>query len=776
MDSRIKTRRGTSNSSIKFILVNMQLNTPIFQTAQAANGPAVAPLNTANGVPVAHSVPATSGLSTAVATGARDAASDVPSAPAPAPAGFTAGFTAGSVVAADEDDPFIYDNTIDIHTDIAHPNFSHVCPPHPLDLVEPNDPPNTLYFVVTMGQPVDLHLQQQFISTRFTTWHGAARFYAEHFESGNVRLIPMNDISAPPGLQRHVEIRQATHTLPAPPAPALPVPPVPAPPAPPAPPSAAPAPSAPALPSAAPAPGSAANPIYVGTPDQDTSSQGPIIAATTPTPAPRTARMKGKGVFRSPLVYRPHRVAKLAETRVRRLKSSTATTVVQPTAAAAAAPPPTVTTAQPAATASVIQPVAQPTVTAAVAQPSATATTVQPAATAPVVRSVTQPAVTTVVAPPVVTSASDSVSQTSHSAAPNRVIDVSDIEMDDLPPQRKEVSVQTSQSTAPLRVIDVSDVEMDDLPPRRKPSKRPARDLNPQILVHDSDSDGPDFLPNYPRGQRGNDTSSTGSNVDPVTPSNNRLAAPHSATSTSTVEVPATTFSTPLPNEKPFKALFTDSDDGWLKSPLLSNKRYKLTPAARSLMGAPSSPLKNRSGSSTDRLLDRRFRLTSKGRSLHIPGADSSVSVAGPSSTSITAPLPAPANSDTNVGASRNDLPIANPLSTPIDNVSVTASLLAPANSDANVGVVHNDTPIAGPSSIPIDNASITPPLPAPANRDANVGVVHNNTDAENGDGRQDGRGDNESDGFGPWEFGPEHYDEIGEVMDAAWMNWPKKA
>ncbi|KAF9471527.1 hypothetical protein BDN70DRAFT_901287 [Pholiota conissans] len=524
-----------------------------------------------------------------------------------APSSVIAGATAAPIVAAgtdagdvfDVDDPFIC-------TDDAHPNFSRVCPPHPLDLVEPNNPSGTLYFVVTIGQPVGiltdlsnitLCLQQQFAHTRFTTWHGAFKFYEYSFERGEVRIIPINDFPDHHYSQHRVTSAAPSYT--------------------PVPPSAA-------------APGTAANPIYVGTPDHASTSQGSTRTMPTPTPAPRTKSRKGKGVFRTPVVYRNRAFPTGAETRIRRCPSTHVAVpapVAQPAAPAVvpqpvAQPATAVSVVQPAATTVVPQPVAQPATAFSVAQQAATTVVSTQSATAV---SVAQPVATAVVPQPIAQPVAATISQ--HATVE-----------DDLPPR------------APQTVVNVSDFEDDDLPPRA-----------PQTV-------GPDFLPHYPK--------STNPAVAPVTPASKRPAeamSPRSAGSTSTTEIPPTAPSTPLPNQKPFKPLFTDSDDPYLNSPFVSNKRYKVTHLGRSLM---------------------------------IPGADPSSPVAGPSSISLK-------NTHNTYGF---------PLQLSRDQSYLTPQGITPCVSEANPS-----SSIAGPSSIPMDNILTAAPAPAPVNTNANVPSNANN-------------------------------------------------
>ncbi|KAF9472821.1 hypothetical protein BDN70DRAFT_900251 [Pholiota conissans] len=265
------------------------------------------------------------------------ASADAPGAPPSTTAGRAPPSTiagraplSSTVASADNMDPFVDNNTMDVTgdndtdddaDDDYFSNFSFTRPPHPIELIQPSTA-GIQFFVITIGQPigivgsldaVNLSQQTQFAVTQFTSWYAAVGFYAVHFYSGNVRLVPA--LSEPPHralILRRLAPQDTSSAVPRPPAPVA---------------------------------GSAANPIYVGTPlngtpvSTQTAGLGPVLtqtaglgpvstqSAVTPTPHGRIPReAKGKAPLCTPFKYQPPPL-KPAQTRIRK-RSSTARRVI----------------------------------------------------------------------------------------------------------------------------------------------------------------------------------------------------------------------------------------------------------------------------------------------------------------------------------------------------------------------------------------------------------------------------------------------------------------
>ncbi|KAF9470878.1 hypothetical protein BDN70DRAFT_901770 [Pholiota conissans] len=540
---------------------------------------------------------------------------------------------AAAAPASDVDDPFKTDDAMDTREDWVNQNFSSVRVPHPFELQEPNPRP-TNYFVVNVGTPVgiigdlelssiDLHRQPQLAFTRCNGWYEAVGYYTINFRNGNIRLVPLGaDAPARPNNIQHVTITEHASGVP------LPLhPPV----------------------------GSASNPIYVGSPDTAGVVAGPTQNPRTPTPAARSTRDRGTGPFRIPVPIPVRRGAPIpGATRIRRRRrqsaSNTASTTTTAPALSGAAPAPGgalsgIPTAATAATSTAVTSTA--VTSTAVTSTAVTSTAVMSTAVASTAAASTTAASTAAssnavassipasgcssgAAPsgasahaPIAAASSSSSATNATNGAVNdthkviNVSDFSDVEPSRQVPQKRQA--RDTSGAAPsgpsgsgsasnngvvdgtrkaINVSDFSDVE----PSRQVPQKRQARDIVPQIDVHDSDSDGPNFLPSYPQSQTSRPRIDIARTTPPTT---DRPASPMSSPLT---EIGPTAPPTPQPGEKVFQPLFSiggvsckgkgkgkDKGKARESSPILehllrSNKRYKLTDTSRSLFLSGADP------------------------------------------------------------------------------------------------------------------------------------------------------------------------------------------
>ncbi|KAF8958647.1 hypothetical protein BDZ97DRAFT_1923543 [Flammula alnicola] len=124
--------------------------------------------------------------------------------------------------AAVADDPFLTDNGVmGMREDAINPNFSSIRAPHPSELVQPAAPTNSFYSV-TMGQPVgvltdpsliDLNHQTRFAMAQFDDWYQSVGWYTVHYHAGRVRLVPGQDQprqQPPPAQQPRPQALQPT--------------------------------------------------------------------------------------------------------------------------------------------------------------------------------------------------------------------------------------------------------------------------------------------------------------------------------------------------------------------------------------------------------------------------------------------------------------------------------------------------------------------------------------------------------------------------------------
>ncbi|KAF9470576.1 hypothetical protein BDN70DRAFT_901996 [Pholiota conissans] len=378
--------------------------------------------------------------------------------------------------------------------------------------------------------------------------------------------------------------------------------------------------------------GSASNPIYVGSPDTAIVVAGPAQNPVTPTPPTRP--------FRIPVAIPIRKVAR-GETRIRRRPKRSASNTTAMTAPAPSSAPPA-----PGGATSGFPTTAAPTTAPTTAAPTVVTSTV---ASTTVASTVAASGSTSGAAPTTGVSTAFS-SSTASAAAPGDACTHAPTVDASNSGNATNASYGTVDGTQ--RVIDVSDFS-DIEPSRQVPQKRQAQDIIPQINVHDSDSDGPDFLPSYPQ-ERGGDSSHVCRTTTP--PTTDRTSSISTSTSSPLTELGPTAPSTPKSGQKVFQPLFSiggisckgkgkGKGKGKAKesSPvtehlLHSNKRYKLTDAGRSLClsGADPSSL-----------------------CTNIPTADGADPVAGPSSV--------PANGAPTVDGP----PIAGPSNCRVSNTSI---------------------------------------------------------------------------------------------------------
>ncbi|KAF9471421.1 hypothetical protein BDN70DRAFT_901360 [Pholiota conissans] len=560
----------------------------------------------------------------------------------------TAQAHAASVVAAasacDVNDPFITDNSMDTREDGFNPNFSSVRVPHPFELQEPNPRPIN-YFVVNVGTPVgiigDLELSSIDLHRQPQLAFTRCNGWYEAVGHYTINFRNGNIRLVPLGAGAPQMPNNLQHVAIMEHASGVPRP-------------------------LHPPAGSASNPIYVGSPDTAVVVAGPTQNSRTPTPAARSTRDRGTGPFRIPLPIPVRRGAPIpGATRIRRRRrQSTSTT----TATTGPAPAPSSAVPAPGGAAPGVSTAAAPTAVASTVSSTAASTAVASTVIA------STAAVSTVVASTTVSSIPASGSANASNGAVNGTHKV-------------------------INVSDFSDIESS----RQVPKKRQARDIVPQINVHDSDSDGPDFLPSYPQAQ-GRDSSHASQTSRPCVdtarttpPTTDRAAS--SQTSSPLTELGPTPPSTPQPGQKVFQSLFSV---GGVSCKGKGKGKDKGKGKAKE-----SSPVLEHFLRS-----NKRYKLTDKGRSLCLPGAD-------------------PSSLPTNIPAADGADPVAGPSS-----VSVNDALTIDA------------PPIAGPSNSHVSDTSIE--------------------DGNDGDDEDDGLVNNE---YPHWDFKPDEIDEVGRIMDEAWKH-----